>query len=153
MIRPADPDAAVRDLLRQPRPEAIDAARAARVRPAVHAAWKDATDGTRNWKRNWKRGVAMAAAAVLVSAVALTLVSSLRERGVPQAARLRVDRESHWIWRRHALSRLHRAARRPGPKRFPIDDLSDPVQTLIQRTKRPAKRRLKTFSFLSSDCG
>ena len=82
MIRPDDRDAAVRDLLRQPRPAAVDAARAARVRPAVHAAWKDAADGT----RNWKRGVAIAAAAVLVFAIALTLVNWLRERGAPQAA-------------------------------------------------------------------
>jgi ferric-dicitrate binding protein FerR (iron transport regulator) len=81
MIRPDDPDAVVRDLLRQPRPAAIDAARAARVRPAVHAAWKDAVDGT----RRWKRGVALAAAAVLVFAVALTLVNRLRDRGGSQA--------------------------------------------------------------------
>ena len=32
MIRPDDRDATVRDLLRQPRPGAVDAARAARVR-------------------------------------------------------------------------------------------------------------------------
>jgi len=77
-----DPDAVVRDLLRQPRPGAVDGARAARVRPAVHAAWKDAAGGTRNWKRS----VALAAAAVLVFAIALTLVNRLRERGAPQAA-------------------------------------------------------------------
>jgi ferric-dicitrate binding protein FerR (iron transport regulator) len=82
MIRPDDPDAVVRDLLRQPRPAAVDSARAARVRPAVHAAWKDAVGGT----RNWKRGFAIAAAAVLVAAIALTLVNRLRERGAPQAA-------------------------------------------------------------------
>lgn len=82
MNRPDDPDAMVRDLLRQPRPAAVDAARAARVRAAVHAAWKDAEDGT----RNWKRGVAIAAAAVLVFAIALTLVNRLRERGASQAA-------------------------------------------------------------------
>jgi ferric-dicitrate binding protein FerR (iron transport regulator) len=86
MIRPDDRDATVRDLLRQPRPSAVDAARAARVRPAVHAAWKDATDGTRSWKRHWKRGFAIAAAAVLVLAAALTLVNALRERGVAPAA-------------------------------------------------------------------
>ena len=77
-----DPDAMVRDLLRQPRPTAVDAARAARVRPAVYAAWKDAAHDTRNWKRS----VAMAAAAVLVFAIALTLVNSLRERGGREAA-------------------------------------------------------------------
>ena len=80
MNHPDDGDAAVRDLLRQPRPAAVDAARAARVRPAVHAAWKDAAAGT----RNWKRAVALAAAAVLVLATGLTLVN-LRERGVPLA--------------------------------------------------------------------
>ncbi len=82
MIRPDDPDAVVRDLLRRPRPRAVDADRAARVRPAVHAAWKDAAGAT----RYWKRGFTIAAAAVLVSAIALTLVNSLRERGAPQAA-------------------------------------------------------------------
>jgi ferric-dicitrate binding protein FerR (iron transport regulator) len=82
MIRPDDPDAVVRDLLRQPRPRAVDSARAARVRPAVHAAWKDAAGRT----RYWKRGFTIAAAAVLVSAIALTLANSLRERGAPQAA-------------------------------------------------------------------
>src|SRR6187397_418103 len=83
MNRPDDPDAVVRDLLRQPRPAAVDGARAARVRPAVHAAWKEAAGGT----RNWKRGVALAAAAaLLVSAIALTLVNSLRQRGPLQAA-------------------------------------------------------------------
>ena len=44
MNRQDDPDAVVRDLLRQPRPAAIDADRAARVRPAVHAAWKTPQD-------------------------------------------------------------------------------------------------------------
>jgi ferric-dicitrate binding protein FerR (iron transport regulator) len=82
MISPDDPDAVVRGLLRQPRPAAVDAARAARVRPAVHAAWKDATGGT----RHWTRGVALAAAAVLVFATALTLVNWRRERAIPQAA-------------------------------------------------------------------
>jgi ferric-dicitrate binding protein FerR (iron transport regulator) len=82
MIRSDDPDSTVRDLLRQQRPAAVDAARAARVRPAVHAAWKDAAGGTRHWKR-W---VAIAAAAVLVFAIALPLVNWLRERGAPQAA-------------------------------------------------------------------
>jgi ferric-dicitrate binding protein FerR (iron transport regulator) len=81
MNRSEDPDAAVRDLLRQPRPTAVDAARAARVRPSVHAAWKEAAAGT----RNWKRGFALAAAAVLVFAVGLTLVNRLRERGASEA--------------------------------------------------------------------
>jgi ferric-dicitrate binding protein FerR (iron transport regulator) len=81
MNRPDDPDAVVRDLLRQPRPASVDAARAARVRPAVHAAWKDAADGTPHWKR-W---IAVAAAAVLVLASALPLANWLRERGAPQA--------------------------------------------------------------------
>ena len=82
MIRPEDPDAVLRELLRQPRPSAVDAARAARVRPAVHAAWKDATAGRRSWKRTF----ALAAAAVLVLAGALTLVNWLRERGAPQTS-------------------------------------------------------------------
>jgi ferric-dicitrate binding protein FerR (iron transport regulator) len=81
MNRSDDPDAMVRDLLRQPRPEAVDAARAARVRPAVHAAWKGAAGGTRDWKR-W---VVLAAAAVLVFAIALTLVNVLRQSSAPQA--------------------------------------------------------------------
>jgi ferric-dicitrate binding protein FerR (iron transport regulator) len=81
MIRPEDPEAVVRELLRQPRPSAVDAARAARVRPAVHAAWKDATAGTRTWKRL----AAMAAAAVLVFATALTLVLRQGERAAPAA--------------------------------------------------------------------
>jgi ferric-dicitrate binding protein FerR (iron transport regulator) len=81
MNRPDDPDAMVRDLLRQPRPAAVDAARAARVRRAVHAAWRDTADGTRNWRRG-----AIAAAAVLAVAIAVPLVNGLRERGAPQAA-------------------------------------------------------------------
>jgi ferric-dicitrate binding protein FerR (iron transport regulator) len=84
MIRPDDPDATVRDLLRQPRPTAVDAARAARVRPAVHAAWKEAAAG----RRTWKRWVPLAAAAVLVFAIALTLVGVLRERSVAHMAAL-----------------------------------------------------------------
>jgi hypothetical protein len=76
-------DDAMRDLLRQPRPSAVDAARAARVRPAVHAAWKEAAGGT----RTWKRGAALAAAAVLVFAIGLTLVNWLPDRGTtPQAS-------------------------------------------------------------------
>ena len=82
MIRPDDPDAAVRELLRQPRPAAVDVARAERVRPAVHAAWKEAAGGP----GSWKRGIAIAAAAVLVFAIVLTFVNSLREHGARQAA-------------------------------------------------------------------
>jgi ferric-dicitrate binding protein FerR (iron transport regulator) len=82
MIRPDDPDAAVRDLLRQPRPATVDAARAARVRRAVHAAWRDTADST----RTWRRFVAIAAAAVLVVAIGLTMVNRLRERGAGQVA-------------------------------------------------------------------
>ena len=82
MIRRDDLDATVRDLLRQPRPAAVDAARAARVRHAVHAAWRDSARGT----RRWRRAVAIAAAAVLVVATGLMLVNWLRERGTPQAA-------------------------------------------------------------------
>jgi len=94
MNRSDDPDAVVRDLLRQPRPVSVDAARAARVRPAVHAAWKDAGAGTRTWKR-W---VALAAAAVLVFAIALPLMNRLREReasqgGSPVASTLFVTSE------------------------------------------------------------
>lgn len=75
MNRPEDPDAVVRALLRHPRP-GVDADRAARVRPAVHAAWKDAAGGTRNWTRT----LAIAAAAVLVFAIALAVEKRLRER-------------------------------------------------------------------------
>ena len=82
MIGRDDRDDGMRELLRLPRPSAVDAARAARVRRAVHAAWRDTADRT----RNWRRGVAMAAAAVLVVAIGLTLVNRLRERGAPQAA-------------------------------------------------------------------
>ena len=82
MNRSDDPDAVVRDLLRQPRPASFDAARAARVRPAVHAAWTDAADARRN--RKW--GVALAAAAVLAFAIALPLVHWQRAREAPQAA-------------------------------------------------------------------
>jgi ferric-dicitrate binding protein FerR (iron transport regulator) len=97
MNRPDDPDAVVRDLLRQPRPAAVDAARAARVRPAVHAAWKEAADGTRNWKRSLRlrrfattaRPAPRAAAAVLACAIGLALMTlvnyQLRERGPSQA--------------------------------------------------------------------
>lgn len=82
MIRPDDRDDAMRELLRQPRPLADDAVRAARVYRAVHAAWRDTADGT----RNWRRAMAIAAAAVLVAAIGLTLVYRLRERGAPPAA-------------------------------------------------------------------
>src|SRR3954463_9890723 len=95
MIRPDDRDDAMRELLRQPRPLADDAVRAARGYRAVHAAWRgnprrppppgaggDPADGT----RHGGRGVAIAAAAVLVVAIGLTLVTRLRERGAPQTA-------------------------------------------------------------------
>ncbi len=82
MNRPDDPDAVVRDLLRQPRPAGADAARAARVRSAVHAAWKDAAGD----RRHWQRGATIAIAAMLVVAIGLTLVNRRRERGAPQAA-------------------------------------------------------------------
>jgi ferric-dicitrate binding protein FerR (iron transport regulator) len=82
MNHPDDRDAAMRELLRQPRPLADDAVRAARVYRAVHAAWRDTAGGT----RNWRRGVAIAAAAVLAVAIGLTLVNRLREREAPQAA-------------------------------------------------------------------
>jgi hypothetical protein len=80
MNRPDDPDAVVRELLRQPRPAEIDAARAARVRPAVHAAWKDATSGAGNWKRY----LPIAAAAVVAFAIALTLVNRWRDSSGPE---------------------------------------------------------------------
>lgn len=82
MNRPDDPDAVVRDLLRHPRPVAVDAVRAARVHSAVHAAWKDAAHS----KSHRTRSVVLAIAAVLVAAIALTLVNGMRERGAPQAA-------------------------------------------------------------------
>src|SRR4051794_41927304 len=81
MIRPDDRDDAMRELLRQPRPLADDAVRAARVYRAVHAAWRDTADRT----RYWRRGVAITAAAVLVIAIGLTLVNRLRGRGAPPA--------------------------------------------------------------------
>src|SRR5687768_9160204 len=82
MIRPDDRDDVMRELLRQPRPSEVDAVRAARVYRAVHAAWRDTADDT----RNWRRGLAIAAAAVLVAAIGLMLVNWPRERGAPQAA-------------------------------------------------------------------
>jgi ferric-dicitrate binding protein FerR (iron transport regulator) len=82
MIRPDDRDDAMRDLLRQPRPSAIDAVRAARVRASVHAAWQD----TARRPHTWRRWVAAAAAAVFVVAIALTLVTWLRERSTPRTA-------------------------------------------------------------------
>ena len=81
MIGPDDRDGAMRELLRLPRPSAVDAARAARVRRAVHAAWRDTADRT----RNWRRVVAIAVAAMLVVAIGLTLVNWRRERSAPQA--------------------------------------------------------------------
>lgn len=82
MTRSDESDATVRALLRHPRPGAVDAARAARVRPAVHAAWKEAAGGTRRWQR-W---ATLAAAAVLVFAVALPFANWLRGRGTPIAS-------------------------------------------------------------------
>jgi hypothetical protein len=82
MNREDDPDAVVRELLRQPRPADVDAAREARVRAAVHTAWKDGAGSTRNWKNI----IALAAAAVVVVAIGLTLVNRLRDRTIPQAA-------------------------------------------------------------------
>ena len=82
MTGPDDRDAAMRQLLRQPRPSAVDAARTARVYRAVHEAWRDTADGT----RNRRRGVAIAAAAVLVAAIGLTFVNWPREGRAPQAA-------------------------------------------------------------------
>jgi ferric-dicitrate binding protein FerR (iron transport regulator) len=87
VIRPDDRDDLMRDLLRQPRPETVDAARAARVRRAVHAAWRDTADGPSIWNtalRNtaiWKWGVAIAAAAVVI-----TVVRTLPGAGVPKPA-------------------------------------------------------------------
>jgi ferric-dicitrate binding protein FerR (iron transport regulator) len=80
MIPPDDHDDAMRELLRLPRPSAVDAARAARVRRAVHGAWRDSADRA----RNRRRGLAIAAAAVLAVAVALTLVNG--RRGASDAA-------------------------------------------------------------------
>ena len=85
MTGPDDRDDAMRQLFRQPRPSAVDAARTARVYRAVHEAWRDTADGT----RNRRRGVAIAAAAVLVvaiGAIALRFVNWPREGGTPQAA-------------------------------------------------------------------
>ena len=85
MIRPDDRDDAMRELLRQPRPSAVDPVRTARVYRAVHAAWRDTADRT----RNRRRAVAIAAAAVLVlavGAIGLTVVNWPRDRGTPQAA-------------------------------------------------------------------
>ena len=67
MILPDDRDDAMRELLRLPRPSGVDAARAARVRRAVHAAWRDTADRA----RNRRRGFAIAAATVLGVAVTL----------------------------------------------------------------------------------
>jgi ferric-dicitrate binding protein FerR (iron transport regulator) len=85
MTGPDDRDDAMRQLLRQPRPSAVDPVRSARVYRAVHAEWRETADGT----RNRRRGVAMAAAAVFVvaiGAIGLTLVTWPRERGAPPAA-------------------------------------------------------------------
>ena len=85
MTGPDDRDDAIRQLLRQPRPSAVDAVRTARVYRAVHAAWRDTADRT----RNRRRGFAIAAAAVLVvtiGAIGLTFVNWPGERGASQAA-------------------------------------------------------------------
>ena len=82
MIDPDDRDDAMRQLLRQPRPSAVDPVRTARVYRAVHAAWRDTADRT----RHRRRAVAIAAAAVLVVAIGLTFVNWPRERGAPPAA-------------------------------------------------------------------
>src|SRR5688500_16678113 len=82
MIRPEDRDDAMRELLRQPRPSAVDPVRTARTSRAVHAEWRDTADRT----RNRRRGVAIAAAAVLVLGIGLTFVNWSRERGAPQPA-------------------------------------------------------------------
>ncbi len=85
MTGPDDRDDAMRQLLRQPRPSVVDAARTARVYRAVHAAWRDTTERT----RNRRRGLAIAAAAVFVvaiGAIAVTVVNRPREHGAPQAA-------------------------------------------------------------------
>ena len=81
MIRPDDRDDAMRELLRQPRPSAVDPVRTARVYRAVHAAWRDSADR----RRNRRRGVAFAAAAVLVTAIGLTVVNWPRNPVPPQA--------------------------------------------------------------------
>lgn len=85
MNRQDDPDAVVRELLRQPRPVAVDDARAARVRGAVHAAWKDSAAAPPNWRRNWSHTAALAAAAVLAVAIAFTVVNRVRDSGAPSA--------------------------------------------------------------------
>jgi ferric-dicitrate binding protein FerR (iron transport regulator) len=82
MNRPDDRDDAMRELLRQPRSSAVDPVRTARVYRAVHAAWQDTADRT----RNRRRGVAIAAAAVFVAAIGLTVANWPRERAAPQAA-------------------------------------------------------------------
>lgn len=86
MNHPDDPDAEVRDLLRQPRPAIVDPDRAARVRPAVHAAWKEAAGMRPPRFATLARPVVLAIAAVLVIALALPLVNSLRGRRIPQLA-------------------------------------------------------------------
>jgi len=85
MTDPDDRDDAMRQLLRQPRPSAVDPVRTARVYRAVHAAWRDTADGT----RHRRRAFAIAAAAVLVvaiGAIGLTFVNWPHEDGAPQAA-------------------------------------------------------------------
>jgi ferric-dicitrate binding protein FerR (iron transport regulator) len=79
VIRPDDRDDLMRELLRQPRPDTVDAARAARVRHAVHAAWRDAGNG----RATWKWSIAIAATVLLAVSIAPAVVTWLRERGAP----------------------------------------------------------------------
>jgi ferric-dicitrate binding protein FerR (iron transport regulator) len=82
MIGPDDRDDAMRELLRQPRPSTVDPVRTARVYRAVHTAWRDSADRT----RNRRRGLAIAAAAVLVLGIGLTFVNWPRQSAAPLAA-------------------------------------------------------------------
>ena len=86
MNRAEDPDDGVRDLLRQAGPRGVDAARAARVRASVHAAWKDSAEVTVARARDRRRRVLLAVAAVFVAATALTVVNLRRENAAPPAA-------------------------------------------------------------------
>ena len=88
MTGPDERDDAMRQLLRQPRPSAVDGVRTERVYRAVHAAWRDTADRSRNRRRRF----VLAAAAVLViavgaiGAIGLTFVKGQRQRAAPQAA-------------------------------------------------------------------
>ena len=114
MNRPDDPDAMVRELLHQPRPAAIDADRAARVRAAVHEAWKDTADRS----LNWRRVIAIAAAALLVFAIALTVVNRGRELArspsiAPLASTLFITSEV--VFQHDGQSRAGRVGEELGP--------------------------------------